>query len=194
MDGLLFMKEIFLSIFLCWSFCLGLKGEAFGNNSLTIPKVGMVFFDNPISMHEKPWGLKHQWGFGTSFMKALDYRWWWLIDTSFAIGPLTDSSTAKYLSSFMGGAGLRYDIFPDDFRPHTGLILHYVHFLGEAARGLSLDLDWPIFLGLKPFIGMEWLFLSEMSLSTEVAYGFYVNLNEPFRHILYANASFAFYF
>ncbi len=94
----------------------------------------------------------------------------------------------------MAGGGVRFNIFLDDFRPHTGIMLHYVHFLGDGAKLLPLKLDWPIFIGLKPYFGMEWLFYSEMALNFDFAYGLYVNIHEPFRHILYANASFALYF
>jgi len=171
----------------------GLFSEAFGNNAVTIPRVGAAFFDSPLSLNSKPWGVGHQWTFGTSFMQALNYRWWWIADTSFAIGPLSQGHLG-YVSAFMGGAGVRYNIFPDDFRPHVGLMLHYVHFLGENSKNLPLNLGWPIFVGLKPYVALEWLVGSEMALSLEAGYGLYININEPFRQIAYANACAAVYF
>lgn len=182
-----------LPIFLC--FVIGsipLSGEAFGNNIVSIPKVGVTFFDGPLHV-QKPWGIDRQWSIGTGYMQALDYRWWWVIDTTFAMGTL-NFGQQDYIVSFMGGGGLRYNIFVEDFRPHTGLMLHYVQFLGDGVEKLPLNIDWPIFVGLKPYFGMEWLFYSEMALSLEVAYGLYVNIHEPFRHILYAHSSFSLYF
>jgi hypothetical protein len=142
---------------------------------------------------QKPWGLDRQWSLSTSYMSAIDYRWWWVVDTGFAMGRLNFSSK-DYISTFMAGGGVRCNIFLDDFRPHTGLMVHYVQFLGDGAKLLPLNLDWPIFVGLKPYFGMEWLFYSEMAWSLELAYGLYVNIHEPFRQILYANTSFGFYF
>lgn len=173
---------------------LPIMGEAFGNNAINIPKIGAAFFDDPISLNSRPWGIGHQWTFGTSYMQALNYRWWWLVDTNFAIGRLNLREQNSFISAFMGGAGVRYNIFQDEFRPHTGLMLHYVHLMGDAAKHLPLNLGWPIFVGLKPYLGLEWLVGSEIALLLEAAYGLYVNINEPFRQILYANACIAIYF
>lgn len=167
--------------------------EAFGNSSVAIPKIGMAFFDTPITFHEKPWGMDYQWTFGSSFMQAFNYRWWWTADVTMGFGRLSVENK-PFLGSFMGGAGLRFNIFQDDFRPHFGLSIQYCHFLGAAARAIPLDLGWPIFVGLKPYFGMEWLFYSEMALAFDAAYGIYVNVNEPFRQIVQTNLSFAFYF
>ena len=167
--------------------------EAFGNNSLSIPRVGMAFFDAPVLYHKKRWGLTHQWTVGTSFMQAINYRWWWFADASLGFGKLTVENEPN-LISFAGGGGLRFNIFEGDFRPHVTLLLHYLHFLGDGTKSMPLNLGWPIFVGLKPVIGMEWLFYSEMALSLDGGYGFYVNINEPFRQVLYAQAAFAIYF
>ncbi len=172
---------------------LPIQGEAFGNSSVGMPKFGAAFFDTSLNLNQKPWGLSHQWTIGPSYMQAIDYRWWWVVDTAFGIGALSNGQ-GPFLSSFMGGAGLRFNIFQEDFRPHTGLAIHYLHLLGNAVNNMPLDLGWPIFIGLKPYFGMEWLFYSEMSLLLEGAYAFYVNLSEPFRHVLYASMAFAFYF
>jgi hypothetical protein len=169
-----------------------LKAEAFGNSSLTIPRVGMAFFDAPVLYHKKPWGLNHQWTFGSSFMQALNYRWWWIVDTSLGLGKV--SSNDATIGVFLGGAGLRFNVFEGDFRPHVSLTLHYLHFLGDGTRHLPLNLGWPIFVGLKPTMGLEWLFYSEMSLLIDGSYGLYVNINEPFRQVLFATAAFALYF
>lgn len=168
-------------------------GEAFGNNSLTIPRLGMAFYDSPLVYHAKPWGLDHQWTIGSSFIQAVNYRWWWVAETSFGFGKLSVENK-PYLGAFSGGGGMRLNIFEGDFRPHVSMVLHYLHFLGDGTRAIPLNLGWPIFVGLKPSMGMEWLFYSEMALSIEGAYGLYVNLNEPFRQVLYANAAFAIYF
>jgi hypothetical protein len=126
-------------------------------------------------------------------MHALDYRWWWLVDTGFAIGSLSKNQQS-HLSAFMGGTGIRFNILQHDFRPHLGLLVHYVQFFGEATRFLPLDLGWPIFVGLKLYGGLEYFFGSEMSALVEGAYGNYININEPFRHIYFASASLALYF
>lgn len=186
-------KQVVIILFFVLNSHYGLLGEAFGNNALTIPRIGAAFFDGPLSLNKKPWGLGHQWTFGTSYMHALNYRWWWLADTSFAIGPLSQAHLG-FLSAFMGGAGIRYNILPDEFRPHVGLMIHYVHFLGENSKNLPLNLGWPIFVGLKPYIGLEWFIGSEIALLVEGGYGMYININEPFRQIYYANACAALYF
>lgn len=167
--------------------------EAFGNNSVTIPRVGMAFFDTPVLYHKKPWGLSHQWTVGSSFMQAINYRWWWLAETSIGFGKLTDGAR-PYIGSFNGGAGIRFNIFEGDVRPHVSMLLNYLHFLGDGAKDLPLNLGWPIFVGLRPTVGLEWLFYPEMALAIEGGYGFYLNINEPFRQILYTHASFAIYF
>jgi hypothetical protein len=186
-------KQIFLVLLIVFMGHMTLKCEAFGNSNLSIPKIGTAFFDNPLSLNKKPWGLSHQWTFGTSFMHALNYRWWWLMDTNFAIGALSNKEQSS-LSAFMGGAGLRYTFFQDDFRPFVGITVHYVHFLGANTRELPLNMGLPIFVGLKPSGGLEAFFASELSVLGEVAYGLYMNINEPFRHIYYLNLSLAFYF
>lgn len=167
--------------------------EAFGNNSLHIPKLGMTFFDTPKLHQEKPWGIDYQWTFGTSFMQAINYRFWWTAETHLGFGKLTDSGQPN-LAAFSGGAGVRYNIFEDDFRPHVDIGLHYVHFLGDGARYMPLNLGWPIFVGLKPTFGMEWLFYSEMALFIDGSYGIYININEPFRQMLHASCGFGLYF
>lgn len=188
------MRRLFLMTAVMGAFfCVDLCAEAFGNTSITIPRLGMAFFDSPLLYHKKPWGLDHQWTVGTSFMQALNYRWWWVADTSIGFGTLTVAHK-PFLATFTGGAGLRFDIFEGDFRPHITTSVHYLQFLGDGTRSIPLNLGWPIFVGLKPTVGMEWLFYSEMSLSIEGSYGFYVNINEPFRQALYAQAAFAIYF
>lgn len=188
------MARIIFLIYFLMIMALPSFSEAFGNSSVTIPKVGMVFYDSVFGKGlQKPWGLGSQWSIGTSFMSAFDYRWWWVVESSFAMGSLSQDKSS-FLSSFMGGGGLRCNIFLNEFRPHSGLILHYLQFFGESAKMMPLNLDWPIFVGLKPYFGMEWLFYSEMALNVDVAYALYINIHEPFRHVLYANASFAFYF
>jgi hypothetical protein len=167
--------------------------EAFGNNSLHIPKIGMMFFDNVIVRHKKPWGLSYQWTAGSSFMQAINYRWWWVIETNMGFGHLTGNNK-PFVSSFSGGAGVRFNIFQDDFRPHAGLMVHYLHFLGEGSKSIPLDLGWPIFVGFRPFFGLEWLFYSEMSLLIDGSYGVYVNINEPFRQVISASLAFSLYF
>lgn len=167
------------------------RAEAFGNNALTIPKIGMSVFDT-VPLNPKPWGLGHQWVLGTSYMQAINYKWFWVIEASVGLGELTNAS--NFVGAFYGGTGLRLNIFDDDFRPHVGTTVHYVHFLGDGADALPLNLGWPIFIGLKPYMGMEWVFYSEMSLLIDVGYGLYVNINEPFRQILHASMAFAMYF
>lgn len=174
-------------------YCVPIGAEAFGNSAVNIPNLGMVFFDAGLNLNQKPWGINHQWTVGASYKQAIDYRWWWVVDSAFGIGALADHDRL-FLSSFMGGAGLAFNIFEEDFRPYTGLAIHYLHLLGNAVKNMPLDLGWPIFIGFKPYFGMEWLFYSEMSIVLEGAYGFYVNLSEPFRHLLYASIAFAFYF
>jgi|SRR5579871_3500855 len=170
-----------------------LGAEAFGNNALIIPKLGMTFFDVPFLPHKKPWGLDYQWTFGTAFMQAINYRWWWVAEANMGFGKLS-SDQGVYVGALSGGAGVRYNFLQDDFRPHVGLILHYLHLLGAGVKDLPLNLGWPIFVGLKPYFGLEWLFYSEMALILDGAYALYVNINEPFRQVLYATLSFAIYF
>ncbi len=169
------------------------RAEAFGNSSIAIPRLGMAFFDSPLLYHKKPWGLTPQWTIGTAFLQSINYRWWWIAETSFGFGKLTAEKSAS-IGSFAGGGGLRYNIFEGDFRPHLSVTLHYLHLLGENTRTIPLDLGWPIFVGLKPAIGLEWLFYSEMALLLEGSYALYVNVNEPFRQVLYAHAAYAIYF
>lgn len=188
-----FKYKNFLALFLlCISFA-PLYAEAFGNSSVTIPRIGMSFFDIGFFPHKKPWGLSHLWTVGSSYMHAIDYRWWWTAEASVGFGNLT-TNNQPFLSSISGSAGVRFNIFQDDFRPHVGLVLQYWHFLGEGARSIPLNLGWPIFVGLKPYFGVEWLFYSEMALIIDAGLGLYVNINEPFRHILHTSISYAFYF
>lgn len=188
--------KLLINMFFLWHFLLYahiIYSEAFGNNSLNIPKFGMAFFDNVIIPHKKVWGLNHQYTVGTSFMQAIDYRWWWVAETAIGFGHLS-SGYQPHVSTFFGGGGVRLNIFQDDVRPHMGLTLHYLQFLGDSAKALPLNLGWPIFVGLKPYMGIEWLFYSEMALMLDGGLGLYVNINEPFRQVLYANLAFAFYF
>lgn len=185
------MKKLIALMFL---FVLPLFGEAFGNSIVVIPKVGTAFFDKPFSLQNKAWGISHQWTVGTSYMQALDYRWWWLVDTSFAMGSLSNPHAGAFLSSFMGGGGLRYNFMTNDIRPHAGFMLHYLQFFGDSVKKMPLDLGWPIFVGLKPFAGVEWIFASEIALLLELGYGLYINIYEPFRQVLYSHASLGIYF
>ena len=182
-----------LLIILVFNFHVVLNSEAFGNNALNIPKIGAAFFDSPFSFNTKPWGVAYQWTMGTSFMQAINYRWWWLIDTNFALGSMSFGKS-NYLSSFMGGAGVRYNFLQENFRPYASLMVHYVHFLGATAKNLPLDLGLPIFVGLKPALGFEFSIGSEIALLIEAAYGLYININEPFRQIYYINSCLAVYF
>jgi len=179
---------VLMSFFSTPNFC-----ESFGNSGVTIPKVGMAFFDTPLLVRKKDWGIKYQFTLGTSYAQALNYKWWWIAETSFAVGKM-HVDDRPYLSSFMGGAGLRYSIFEGDFRPHLGAMIHYLHFMGQDVKKMPLNIEWPIWVGIKPFVGMEWLFYSEMAIILEGAYGIYLNINEPFRQVLYASASFVVYF
>jgi hypothetical protein len=182
-----------LLIILALSYNGPAMSEAFGNTSLSIPRLGLSFYDLDALPHKKPWGLDYQWTVGTAFTQALNYRWWWVLETSFGFGKLSVQNR-PYLSSFAGGAGLRFNIFEDDFRPHVGFMVHYLQFLGDGAKAMPLNLGWPIFVGLKPYMGLEWLFYSEMALLIDCGYGLYVNINEPFRRVLHTSLSFALYF
>lgn len=187
------MRQItacFLGLFLI---ALDVNAEAFGNNSLTIPKIGVSFFDGPLVFQKKPWGLTYQWTVGTSYMQAISYRFWWVAETSMSFGRL-DKDAKPYIGAFSGGAGLRYNFLEGNFRPFACGTLNYLHFLGDGVKSMPLNLGWPIFVGLRPTIGLEWLFYSEMALSLDASYGLYVNINEPFRQIIHTNFSFAFYF
>ncbi|HXW60864.1 MAG TPA: hypothetical protein VEK06_04935 [Myxococcota bacterium] len=169
-------------------------GEAFGNSAVFFPKFGMALFDKPITLHQKkPWGIPYQWMIGTAYMQAIDYRWWWVAETSFAMGHLSNNGS-PFISSFMGGAGVRNNIFVDEFRPHTGIMIHYLQFFGDSVQKLPLNLGWPIFVGLKPYLGLEWLLGSEISLLFELAYALYINLNEPFRQVFYTQTALLIYF
>jgi hypothetical protein len=167
--------------------------EAYGNNMITIPKLGASFYDMPWLPHKKPWGLSHQWTIGVAFGQALSYEWWWMAETSLGFGYLANLN-APFISSFAGGAGVRYNFLFDDIRPFFNLSLHYVQFLGQAVKDIPLNLGWPIFVGFKPLLGLEWLFFSEMSIALEIAYGLYFNINEPFRRILHTGISYSLYF
>jgi hypothetical protein len=73
-------------------------------------------------------------------------------------------------------------------------MVHYLQFFGRAAQQTPLRLDLPLFVGLEPSLGLEWHFLAEMALSLRCSYGFYFNIYEPFRQVLYTQASWAVYF
>jgi hypothetical protein len=188
------MSRLFLAIFLlCGLYLKPLLAEGFGNSSLFIPKFGVAFFDSPLEINKKPWGIGYQWCIGSAFMHAIDYRFWWIAESNFAIGTLT-SPDAGYVSAFMGGAGVRMNFMEHDFRPYGSLVIHYLQLLGANAKRIPLKIDWPIFVGLKPSLGLDWLFYSEMSLSLDFAYAFYLHLSEPFRHVFFLNTAFAVYF
>lgn len=158
-----------------------------------MPKMGVAFFDVPVLIRSKDWGITSQVSFGTSFAQAINYRWWWLFETSFGLGAM-NVSHKPYLSSLMSGAGVRYNFLEGDVRPNVGLMLHYLQFLGQNVNLMPLNAGWPIWVGLRPSLGLEWFFYDEMALVVEGAYGCYVNINEPFRHVLYTSAAFALYF
>lgn len=170
-----------------------LHAEAFGNSSFVVPKLGITWFDAPMLLHKKRWGLAPHYTIGSSFMQAINYRWWWVVETQVGLGKIIVPGK-PYVGSFSGGAGVRFNIFEGDFRPHWGLLIHYLQFLGENTNMIPLDVGTPIFVGLKPFFGMEWLMYSEMSLSFDASIAVYVNLNEPFRRVVHAGLSYAFYF
>lgn len=170
-----------------------LNAEAFGNNAVFFPKSGVAFFDKPFLLHKKPWGLDYQWTVGTAFMQALDYRWWWIAEANFAMGHL-NFDKKPFISAFMGGTGIRYNISLNEFRPHAGMLVHYLQFFGDSVDNLPLNLGLPIFAGLKPYFGLEWLIGSEMSLLIDIGYGFYININEPFRQVFYSDIAFVIYF
>jgi hypothetical protein len=187
------LQILFFALALKLFLTLPIYGESFGNNSLSIPKLGVILFDaGPIS-HKKPWGIHHLWTFGTSYMQAINYNWWWMVETNFALGKLT-TKKYHYLTAFLVSSGVRFNVLPSDFRPHLGLMVSYLHFLGNKKKSIPLNLDWPIFVGLKPVLGFEWLFYSEMALSIAASYCLYVNINEPFRHVFDTTLTFAIYF
>lgn len=170
--------------------CMKAQAEAFGNNAILVPKASVIFFDRIPLNGARPWGLSHQWAVGTTYYSALNYRWWWLAETTLGFGSVQNQS----LASLIGGAGLRYDIFNDDFRPHLSLGVQYLQFLGRGTKALSLGGGWPIFIGLRSGLGLEWLFYSEMALVINGAHAIYFNINEPPRNTLDLSLSFAFYF
>lgn len=179
---------------LCFLLVTPAFGEAFGNSALYFPKFGMALFDKPLQLHQKkPWGIPYTWMIGTAYMQAIDYRWWWVAETNFSMGHLRGPN-GPFISAFMGGAGVRQNIFLEEFRPHLGLMIHYLQFFGDSVRRMPLNLGWPIFVGLKPYFGLEFLFRSEMSLLFDLAYALYININEPFRQVLYASAALLIYF
>lgn len=183
-------KLVVLTVFLCIAPAFG---EAYGNSAVFFPKAGMAFFDKPVGMHKKPWGIPFMWTVGTAYMQALDYRWWWLVDTNFAMGKLSVEER-PFISAFMGGAGVRQNILLEDFRPHWGLMIHYLQFFGDSTKFIPLDLGWPIFVGLKVSGGLEWLVASEMGLLAELGYALYINLNEPFRSVATTQIAWVIYF
>lgn len=166
--------------------------EAFGNMAMSVPSFGVSFFDTPLTKHQKPWGITKDLSIGLSYYQAFDYRWWWLVRTDLGFGDL--SAEKKNVSSLKAGGGVRYNVSDEDFRPFLGVLLHYLHFLGENVSKMPLDTRFPMWVGLNPFLGIEWLFFSEMSLSASLGYGFYVNLSDPFRHAFYGHLSYALYF
>lgn len=167
--------------------------EAFGNSALFIPRLGLALLDDVPLSKSHPWGIDRQYSLGASFAQALDYRWWWLVETD--VGFMKPSSgEAGGIATFSGGAGLKFNIFLDDFRPHVGAMVHYLHFMGDGIKFMPLNLSWPMFVGIKPFLGLEWLFYSEMALLLSTSYGLYLNVNEPLRQVLLLNMAFAIYF
>jgi hypothetical protein len=175
---------LFLLVFMC----LKTQAESFGNNAVLVPKAGVALFDSVLAPKQKLWGLTHQWTVGTTFMQAIDYRWWWMAETNAGF-----SRPEMPITSFWGSAGLRFNIFDEDFRPHLIFALQYLQFFGLGSKKLDL-VGLPIFVGLRPGLGLEWLFYSEMSLSLDTYYGVYFNVNEPVRQAMTSNISFALYF
>lgn len=167
--------------------------ESFGNTMVGIPNLSLAFYDSSFIKHKKPWGLGLQYAAGMSFMSAIDYNWWWLLESDVGFGKMA-SADHKSISALHVGSGVRYHIFDEDIRPFLSLQLHYLHFLGEEAKNLPLGTSIPLWLGLKPTLGLEWLFFDEMALSFSVNYGFYVNLSEPFRHVSGLKLGYVIYF
>lgn len=191
------MKTFFLSIFaallLPYFLTIPVQAEAFGNYSVQIPSVSLAYFDTPFFPASRTWGVDSQWQIGTSFMSAIDYRWWWMVETSLGLGKLNvaDNST---LAALQAGGGVKYYLSDNDVRPFLGLGLSYLHFLGASASKMPLNNSWPIWLGLKPTFGLEWLFHSEMSFLLEGAYGLYFNINESLRQNVGIKLAYAIYF
>lgn len=167
--------------------------ETFGNLSVELPHFGLTMLDSSFVRHKKPWGIHNQWFLGTSLASAINYRFWWVADTSVGLGKMNRPND-PYLSSLQAGGGVKYFFADHDVRPHAQTSIHYLQFLGNNSRFLPLDTSWPIWVGPKLALGLEWSFVSEMSLNIEANYAFLLNINEPFRHTVSTKLSYMIYF
>lgn len=167
--------------------------ETFGNLGIELPHLGLTLLDSSFIHHKKPWGINNQWFLGTSLTSAINYRFFWVAETSIGLGKMNQPKD-PYLSSLQAGGGIKYFFQENNLKPYTQVNVHYLQFLGEKSRLLPLDTSWPIWVGPKVCFGLEWSFFSEMALNIEANYAFLLNINEPFRHTISTKLAYMIYF
>ena len=184
------MKKLFIFIMLLHS--IYAHSEAFGNKIISLPTFGFEFIDSIALNKKKPLGISYDYLIGAKFAAAFDYDWYWISQSHVSFGSM--SQTKKILSAINAGSGVKYNFSEKDLRVYSTLLINYLQFLGKAATELKNLEGWPIFVGLSSEIGLEWIFIDELSLSLGVDYGFYVNIHKPINHLLSFKSAFNIYF
>lgn len=184
------MKKLLIFIMLLHS--IYVYSEAFGNKIISLPLLGFELIDKIAINKQKPLGIPFHYSIGAKFAAAFDYDWYWISQSHVSFGPM--SQTKKVLSSINAASGVKYNFSEQDLRIYSTLLINYLQFLGKAATELKNLEGWPIFVGLSSEIGLEWIFVDELSLSLGVDYGFYVNIHKPTNQLLSFKSAFNIYF
>lgn len=153
-----------------------LHGEAFGNTAISFPVSGLSILD-PINFSQKKWEIDYQYLLGAKVSFAIDYNWWWFTHTLIGAGKLKDT---EVLFSINAGSGLKFCKAQDNFRPYASTSLDYLQFLKKD----FFNLTYPIWLGPKFSLGLEWIFYDEMSFSIQTDYALLINIKYPFRNLV----------
>ena len=127
---------------------------------------------------EAGWNLTDEPTLGAGYFHAIGYQAWW--DFQVGLGAFTtvidDGDKLSPVITLNTSLGIRYNFLEERFRPFIAGHIHYLQLLAfpSVAKAIApvpgngfLGND-PLFFGLSPSGGVEWVFGDEQSLSLEV--------------------------
>ena len=101
-------------------------------------------------------------------------------------GMILRDLTGRQVVAVAGGPGIRYLFLEEGLRPYVGGELTYLHiFAYEIATQ---------FVGLGPYVGVDYFLTDSFSIGARGQYNFYVMLNQPLQTSLNGNVIFSAWF
>lgn len=191
-----------------WKICLAVgvllvkaytaEAQYFARNSVQLPSIGWVSMDSSFAVNQVKWGLNDQIQIGTGYARDIwDLKLWWTNETAvgFAGVNIPGELSSRIAVTLQGSTGLKYNFQTERKRPFVGLMIEVFQIFNTQDQSLypyvMSSLTWA---AIRPHVGFEWVFSSDMSVEMQVGYVGMLNFADPMRHSVMARFAYRLYF